>query len=151
LAAGYEKQGFYEKGIIIATDASKIIEKGFGDNDPTYINSLKFLASMYFKSNTYSIADSLYKKALKGKFYELQNNFIHLSEQEKSLYIKSSIEYFNNYYIFIVNVILHQPNLINPTSSTQPHQPNLINPTSSKPPSISNSKPKTFSSPKPLK
>ncbi len=100
LASLYYEQGRYAEAETLLKEAKNIREKTLGKNHPHYASYCNNLASLYQEQGRYAEAELLYKEASQILLFNVQRNFVGLSEKEKALYLATFQHNFEIYFSF---------------------------------------------------
>ena len=100
LAQLYQEQGHYTRAEIFYKEAKDIYAKVVGSNHPDYAYSCNNLASLYKEQGRYTDAEPLFKEASQTLLFNIQRNFVGLSEKEKAQYLATFQDNFEKYFSF---------------------------------------------------
>ncbi len=100
LANLYSILNRYDTAEIYAKQALEIRQEVLGEEHPDCVASMNNLANIYVEMGRYNNAEHYFLKAIKQKITEFEDNFAHLSDNEKKLLVKQNQTYFENFNIF---------------------------------------------------
>ena len=96
----YKNNKDIDKSLKIFKNIESNWGKLFGKHHPQYAIILDHLSSIYFEKNDFKNADKYFNELNSSTYYNINNVFDFLSEQEKDKFIESTrynFEKFNNY------------------------------------------------------
>ncbi|MCC5944690.1 MAG: CHAT domain-containing protein [Bernardetiaceae bacterium] len=100
LASMYQAQNKYEEAEKLYLQAKSIYSNTLGNNHRRYASNISHLAGMYKSQGDYKKAELFYKEASEAFIFQIQNNFIGLSEKEKEQYLATFKNNFEIYFSF---------------------------------------------------
>ncbi len=111
-AALYVKVEEYTKAEELMQESLGIFAQKFGTKHPDYINALNNLASLYRQTARYPLAQKGFAEVIETKLGEFQQQFPHLNDSKKKLYLANNSIFFKNYYTFLFEVLEKQADTV---------------------------------------